>query len=97
MSSYLIHILKTRVSLVLLIGILIIGTIPIQEVSAASAPVGLGFLDPDRLFPGSIADGVSSDGSVIVGFSININSFEEAFRWTQGTGMQGRWLKPSLS
>ena len=84
--------LKTRVSILVLFGILIIGTIPFQEVIAASTPVGLGFLDPNAPLPFgpfSSARGVSADGAVIVGSSKNINDFTEAYMWTQGTGIQG--------
>jgi probable HAF family extracellular repeat protein len=49
--------------------------------------VGLGYL-PGGSFSTSSANGVSADGSVVVGIS-NIDSGGEAFRWTQQTGMVG--------
>ncbi|TRT73676.1 MAG: PEP-CTERM sorting domain-containing protein [Microcystis sp. M_OC_Ca_00000000_S217Cul] len=65
------------------IGLGAIGVaVPVQ---AAPFFTGLGFL------PGSVesyARGVSADGSVVVGFSNGANG-QEAFRWTQATGMVG--------
>ncbi|MCH7604035.1 MAG: hypothetical protein IIB54_14845, partial [Planctomycetes bacterium] len=49
--------------------------------------VGLGDL-PGGPFP-SAADGVSADGSVVVGVSSGVNGISEAFRWTSGGGMVG--------
>jgi probable HAF family extracellular repeat protein len=49
---------------------------------------GLGFLDSDNQYRSSEANGVSADGSVVVGRSSNSNG-SEAFRWTQETGMVG--------
>jgi len=48
--------------------------------------VGLGDL-PGGSFS-SYADGVSANGSVVVGYGNSANG-NEAFRWTQGTGMVG--------
>jgi len=66
----------------LLISIILI---PAQDVYGASL-VGLGFL-PSPAFDSSSAFGVSADGSVIVGESVNSNDDDEAFRWTSGGGM----------
>ena len=54
---------------------------------AASFFTGLGFL-PGGSFGTSEANGVSADGSVVVGVSQSANG-SEAFRWTQATGMVG--------
>jgi probable HAF family extracellular repeat protein len=45
---------------------------------------------------GSIADGVSADGSVVVGNSFN-GSNTEAFRWTSSSGMVGLGILPPYS
>ncbi|MFN9672520.1 MAG: hypothetical protein ACK552_08030 [Microcystis sp.] len=67
------------------IGLGIIGvTLPAQAASFQ----GLGFL-PGGSFSRSFAQGVSADGSVVVGESSSVNSPAEAFRWTQQTGMVG--------
>ncbi|MEM7051877.1 MAG: PEP-CTERM sorting domain-containing protein [Acidobacteriota bacterium] len=52
--------------------------------SAESGMIGLGFV-PD--LTGSGANGVSSDGSVVVGISFS-RAGETAFRWTSSSGMQ---------
>lgn len=53
---------------------------------------GLGHLFPEGTY--SFALGVSADGNVVVGYSENSVGNEEAFRWTQGGGMQSiaAWL-----
>ena len=48
--------------------------------------VGLGALEEGSFF--SLAYGVNSDGSVIVGYSESTSGYE-AFRWTQAGGMVG--------
>ncbi|MGA2151972.1 MAG: hypothetical protein ABSG48_07440 [Geobacteraceae bacterium] len=42
----------------------------------------------------SAAQAVSADGSIVMGYSENINEHGKAFRWTQATGMKsvGQWL-----
>lgn len=45
----------------------------------------------------SNANGVSADGSVIVGTSTSANSDYEAFRWTHATGMVGLGFLPSAT
>jgi probable HAF family extracellular repeat protein len=62
----------------------------------AEGMVSLNFLpsySPDIPFSYISANGVSGDGSVIVGFSLTSNkintSYYEAFRWTQAEGMVG--------
>ena len=57
----------------------------------ATGMVGLGDL-PGGLFY-SKANGVSADGSVVVGVSEGANG-NEAFRWTQATGMVGLGVLP---
>jgi len=47
--------------------------------------MGLGFLPGENY---SVANGVSADGSIVVGYSIDTNTFSvQAFRWTQSGGM----------
>lgn len=53
--------------------------------TAAGGMVGLGYLPPGTGV--SLAQGVSADGSVIVGYS-GLTT-EQAFRWTAATGMVG--------
>ncbi|MHB8949158.1 MAG: autotransporter domain-containing protein [Rhodoferax sp.] len=53
---------------------------------AADEFTGLGFLGTGTQ---SFALGVSADGSVVVGKSIDSNFISEAFRWTSGGGMTG--------
>jgi probable HAF family extracellular repeat protein len=66
----------------LLIGIVVCGA----RIAFASAQfVGLGSLDGDS---GSRAMGVSPDGQFVTGYGYN-GSTEEAFRWSEGTGMVG--------
>lgn len=55
--------------------------------TSGTGMVGLGTISGD-FFSQSGAQGISSDGSVIVGFSASASGFE-AFRWTSGTGMVG--------
>lgn len=55
--------------------------------TAATGMVGLGDLQGGDYW--SDARGVSADGSVVVGMSLNATSNFEAFRWTSGTGMVG--------
>ncbi|MDB9423458.1 PEP-CTERM sorting domain-containing protein [Microcystis aeruginosa CS-564/01] len=45
------------------------------------------------MFDGSTANGISADGSVVVGVSNSANG-DEAFRWTQATGMVGLGTLP---
>ncbi|MFM6373314.1 MAG: hypothetical protein ACKPH1_05120 [Microcystis panniformis] len=62
-----------------------LGAIGVAVPAQAASFQGLGGL------PGSFsssANGVSADGSVVVGSS-NIGNGNEAFRWTQATGMVG--------
>ena len=47
---------------------------------------GLGWLSNTSF---SFANGISADSSVVVGSSSNTNGYNEAFRWTQETGMVG--------
>jgi probable HAF family extracellular repeat protein len=54
--------------------------------------IQLGVLPGDS---NSVADGVSADGSVIVGSSSSVSS--QAFRWTQKTGMMGLGTLPGGS
>ncbi len=56
--------------------------------------VGLGVLTGDF---SSSANGVSSDGSVIVGESADHNGWSEAFRWTAVGGMEGLGYLPESS
>ncbi|WP_072927563.1 PEP-CTERM sorting domain-containing protein [Microcystis aeruginosa] len=60
----------------------------------ATGMVGLGYLPGGGYYAASSATGVSANGSVVVGNSTSANGIEvlgwqEAFRWTQGTGMVG--------
>jgi probable HAF family extracellular repeat protein len=60
----------------------------------ATGMVGLGYLLGGGYYAASSASGVSANGSVVVGNSTSANGIEalgwqEAFRWTQGTGMVG--------
>jgi probable HAF family extracellular repeat protein len=54
----------------------------------------LGTLPAD---PESGAGAVSADGSVVVGWSAYAENREQAFRWTQATGMVGLGLPPGKS
>jgi probable HAF family extracellular repeat protein len=56
-----------------------------------SGMVGLGFLGGgvNWIYNYIAGRGVSADGSVVVGESINSNNYSEAFRWTQKSGMVG--------
>lgn len=49
---------------------------------------GLGFIGSENYIY-SHPNGVSADGSVVVGLSSNASDQNEAFRWTSGTGMVG--------
>ncbi len=49
----------------------------------------LGFLPGNLSSPSSFANGVSSDGTTVVGFGNSVNGWREAFRWTAETGMEG--------
>jgi probable HAF family extracellular repeat protein len=60
-----------------------LGAIGVALPAQAASFQGLGFLPGGSSFF-SVANGVSADGSVVVG-----RSFGEAFRWTQATGMVG--------
>lgn len=66
------------------------GAIGVTCPAQAASFQGLGFL-PGGMFDGSTANGISADGSVVVGRSRND---EEAFRWTQATGMVGLGTLP---
>jgi probable HAF family extracellular repeat protein len=60
--------------------------------------VGLGDLPGGRSYLGSIAQDVSADGSVIVGYGEGENaSGTEAFRWTSDDGMVGLGHLPGCS
>jgi len=58
--------------------------------------VGLGFL-PGTSSDRSEANGVSADGSVIVGEARNSNGNAEAFMWTSGSNMVGLGFLPGAS
>jgi probable HAF family extracellular repeat protein len=60
--------------------------------TAETGIVGLGHLTPESI--GSQAQGVSADGSVIVGFNAYSVGHREAFRWTEDTGMVGLGYLP---
>jgi probable HAF family extracellular repeat protein len=47
----------------------------------------LGTLDPLNATAQSFANGVSSDGSVVVGYSSTSSGFDHAFRWTEADDM----------
>jgi probable HAF family extracellular repeat protein len=72
-----------------------LGAIGVTFPAQAASFQGLGFL------PGGIvnsrANGVSTDGSVVVGSSTNANGISEAFRWTQATGMVGLGILPGAN
>ena len=57
--------------------------------------IGLGFL-PNAASGKSSADGVSADGSVVVGSGRNVNDETEAFRWVDGT-MTGLGFLPNAA
>jgi probable HAF family extracellular repeat protein len=60
--------------------------------TAATGMVGLGYLPG---FASSAANGVSRDGSRVVGYGFNVNtSSQEAFVWTAATGMVGLGYLP---
>ncbi len=62
--------------------------------------VGLGFLSLPDLHLGSLrseAWGVSEDGNVVVGWSISREDPQQAFCWTQDTGMVGLNHTPSCA
>ena len=63
------------------------------QIKAEDDFTGLGFL-PSAALNDSSADGVSADGSVVVGYSYNANSDAEAFRWVDGT-MTGLGFLPN--
>jgi probable HAF family extracellular repeat protein len=67
--------------------------IPAQAISFT----GLSFLDSSKSSVFSYVDGVSADGSVVVGRSSSANSLGEAFRWTQSNGMTGLGFLPNDS
>lgn len=55
--------------------------------------VGLGFLSPSHTY--CTANGVSGDGSIVVGVSrVSSSGSAEAFRWTTGAGMSGLGFLP---
>ncbi len=70
--------------------VLLVTLCNLPQLQAGVSLTGLGYL------PGgsrdSWAKGVSADGSVIVGWSLNANGTNEAFRWTRATGMVGLGL-----
>src|SRR5262245_24605301 len=54
-------------------------------------PTSAASFQPLGLLPGTIqsfGEGVSSDGSVVVGFATAANGVDHAFRWTAATGLQ---------
>ncbi len=55
---------------------------------AATGMVGLGYLRPNGTY--SRANGISRDGTTIVGYSVSNGPFgdQEAFKWTAGSGME---------
>lgn len=55
--------------------------------SEHSGMEGLGFISTDGGFMGSIANGVSYDGSIIAGNSTSGSGSWQSFRWTSETGM----------
>ena len=61
--------------------------------SDGAGMVGLGFLSKATLYQRSNAEGVSADGSVVVGYSKNADGANEAFRWTSGGGMVGAVIR----
>jgi probable HAF family extracellular repeat protein len=62
--------------------------------TAATGMVGLGDLQGGNYW--SDARGVSTDGSVVVGWSYNASSQSEAMRWTSATGMVSLGYLPKL-
>jgi probable HAF family extracellular repeat protein len=63
-----------------------LGAIGVAFPAQAASFQGLGDLSGGSFY--SYANGVSADGSVVVGRGSSANG-NEAFRWTQGTGMVG--------
>jgi probable HAF family extracellular repeat protein len=60
--------------------------------NASGTPLGLGFIDPLVSNPSSFAQAVSANGSIVVGYGSSqdgIGTNQEAFRWTEATGMVG--------
>jgi probable HAF family extracellular repeat protein len=57
---------------------------------------GLGFL-PGVISSSSVANGISADGSTIVGTSPSNTYLGQAFRWTAGGGMEGLGVLPDYS
>lgn len=71
-------------------GIVIVGQSGNQAyryISTTQSVQGLGFLNPQSGAPNSIAQGVSSDGRIVVG-SDTSSLPREAFIWTEADGMQ---------
>jgi probable HAF family extracellular repeat protein len=54
---------------------------------------GLGFLNPSNPF--SAPMGISPDGSVVVGFSTDVNGNYQAFKWSAGTMTGLGYINPS--
>ena len=65
------------------------------QIKAEDDLTGLGFL-PNAASGKSSADGVSADGSVVVGSGRNVNNDDEAFRWVDGT-MTGLGFLPNAA
>ena len=65
------------------------------QIKAEDDLTGLGFL-PNAASGKSSADGVSADGSVVVGSGRNVNTNDEAFRWVDGT-MTGLGFLPNAA
>ncbi len=59
------------------------------EVYAGATFQGVGFLTTNPYDFESEAQGISADGSVVVGYSYNQDGYEEAFRWTAGGDIVG--------
>jgi autotransporter-associated beta strand protein/probable HAF family extracellular repeat protein len=55
---------------------------------------GLGFLNPESGFTSSYAEGVSGNGGVVVGYSLDSSGNSEAFNWTQTGGLVGLGFLP---
>jgi probable HAF family extracellular repeat protein len=59
--------------------------------------VGLGRLHGENYQSGSAANGISSDGSVVVGYGFTTSGYSEAMRWTSASGMVGLGHLPTGS
>jgi probable HAF family extracellular repeat protein len=59
--------------------------------------VGLGFLFNSGPEEGSVATGITANGSIIVGTGSADETYSEAFRWIEGQGMQSLGVLPGGS